>query len=1457
MKSKLWIGGILAVLAIVVIGFFARLDSASDETQPQAARLEQAAEAASVVPVDAGDPMPLKEYSSDVAKFHADSGCTGCAQHAAHTDATEIERPALKMTEAIQQELVSLGKNSPISFALPGAVTASGIVELTRQENGQTVMVQGSLSAPQKGRFFFQMQSMPGGAGSMVGVVVFDKGDVAYSVEPGADGWPELKEKHADNVFCRNFAEVPPPEDEPQEIPADHPDDIAIPGYQNGVIPLSSLPDALGVVYLDFDGEEGPHAGWANIDAEPFDLSSAQIKDMWARVAEEFAPFNINVTTDLQVYLDAPENSRQRCIITKTSAIHPGAGGVAYVDSFNWTGDTPCWCFYYGSSGALVIAHEVGHTLGLSHDGRTTPSEGYYGGHSTAAGNWGPIMGAPYSASITHWSKGEYLNADQMQDDLAIIDAKNSVALRVDDHGDSFVTATVLEVHPDNSVDSKGVIETDADSDGFKFTITASSSVSLTVNTAAPGANLDVLAEIVDSNNTVVATANPDAALTATVGATLAVGDYFLRVTGEGLGDPLSDGFSSYGSLGFYNVTGTVLNAVQPDRFTVVENSTNTTAVGTVTPRNVHGADPITFAISSGNGSGAFALSASGELTVADSAEFDYEALSSYYDDPATFELFVDITNATTPALNEAVRVVVEVTDVNEAPTISAGGTFTLLEHTQTGTLITQLSASDVDHYDYATFSITAGNAGSIFAIDSSSGEITFAADTDATVQSNYNLTVTATDQGPPALTNFTVVTINLIDIQEGFAPGTVNQAYYLGISGSDISDLTSAAKYPASPDELYVRTELGSTDYGDNYGTRMRGYLIPPATGTYTFWMAMGDSGRLVLSTDDNSANAITFHEIAENKWANFKQWDKYPEQQSSNVVLQAGQPYYFEVLHKESTFGDWVSIGWQGPTLSRQIVSGNYIAPHTDNFSPVLNDESFIVASDSANGTVVGAITGADINPADTVGSYAILSGNTSGAFAIDSVSGQITVTNSAALTNGATFVLEIQGTDAGTPPLSDTATVIITAVEVLVDTHFETSDGFTGYVSPDHATLTTTVDNKGATWSTPDDAHIWNRSDIPPLGVQCLMLGEIGSTNTVDIVIPGTTNGVGTVRFDYASFSSGTSVDFGLWYRVSGGTWVQAWSTSVSGSSPDWVSKPWPFISVEVNQPGDVDLRLQVIGSKGVLVDSVLVTTPPPEPEVILIATTYGTVDGADDADQAGPVWGQSITINVGSTINDGAIPQTVGLRQVSFQTSGSGQPAVKPVAYLHVYDGFGTDGNGAVTNIGNLMAISTNTVDFGVVSTLEEVTWYFADDELDKTTGYFYILATNTTAATMGDSSNLAGAGFELNTGNPYAGGQAWQANGFATDWDMEFEVVTTTDIGGSLQPVGNLTMGTPSGGNITLGWITTAGQSYNVETNADLTTPNWGVFDTVIGDGGGVTITSGTDQVLLFFRVTSE
>ncbi len=818
------------------------------------------------------------------------------------------------------------------SFALPDGRAASGTVELVKRDGDGVLLVQGRLSLPERGFYFFQRQTVPGVNGSLVGSVRFDKSSAAFRVDPaGEGGAPMLVEHTLEQVVCVNL-ELPDPVRVaavgPQEVPQTHPITIPIPTYQNGVVPLQSLPGAPGVIYLDFDGEKGPFSGWGNFDAAPSGANNTQIKDVWQRVSEDYQGFNLNITTDRRIYDNATQGRRMHVIITPTTTAAPGAGGVAFVGSYNNTGDTPCWAFYStGKNAAEVVSHEVGHTLGLSHDGRISPSEGYYGGHGSGETGWAPIMGVGYYQNLSQWSKGEYTSANNTEDDLAIIVGNNnSVDYRADDATATFATAPYLEIFANNTVSNEGIIETSTDVDAFRFT-TAGGAVSLVVSTVNAGPNIDLLAEIYNSANALVATANPDAALNATVAATLAAGDYTLRVSGVGRGAVLVDGYSDYDSRGAYLITGTAASGVKPDRFTVAENSPASTAVGSVTPRNDHDVNPLTFAIASGNTGGAFAIDpATGAITVATPSQLNFETLSTRWDDLATFQLFVTVTDTTAPALNESIRVVITVSDVNELPTISSGAV-TIPEHARLGTNVFKVTGNDVDRFEFPLFSIVAGNTGNAFSIDAVSGQITVAADTEASTQAVYALTVRASDHGTPALTADATVTITLINVPAGYQTGAVVRSFYEGISGNNVSNLTASANFPNNPDSQQILTSFdGGTEHGDNYGSTIRGFLIPPTTGSYTFWISSDDGSELRISPNATPASAVVRATLA--NASNQYQWTANASQKSIALALTAGTPYYIEARHKEGGGGDHLAVAWQGPGITQQVIGGAYLA-------------------------------------------------------------------------------------------------------------------------------------------------------------------------------------------------------------------------------------------------------------------------------------------------------------------------------------------------------------------------------------------------------------------------------------------------------------------------------------------------------------------------------------------------
>lgn len=350
---------------------------------------------------------------------------------------------------------------------------------------------------------------------------------------------------------------------------------------------LASLPGADKTIFLDFDGHVTSGTAWNNsygdpIVTNPYDTNGnfdtwsagelATIRDAWASVVEDFAPWNINVTTiepPLQDLIKSGAGDTKwgaRVVITKDTFAACGCGGFAYLGSFTWSTDTPTFVFNSGTVGmAEAISHEVGHMLGLNHDGVSGSAEYYYGHSSADTPGWAPIMGAGYYQPVTQWSKGEYYLASQTQDDTSIIgNATNGFGLRSDDHGDSAVTATPFN---GNAPSNTGLIASRTDVDTFSFT-TAGGGVTFTATPAAFRPNLDITLTLRDSLGQVVATHNHATQLNATLSANLAAGAYTVEVSAVGAGSPLvasPTGFTDYANIGRYTVTGTIDNSGPPD----------------------------------------------------------------------------------------------------------------------------------------------------------------------------------------------------------------------------------------------------------------------------------------------------------------------------------------------------------------------------------------------------------------------------------------------------------------------------------------------------------------------------------------------------------------------------------------------------------------------------------------------------------------------------------------------------------------------------------------------------------------------------------------------------------------------------------------------------------------------------------------------------------------------------
>ncbi|MCA9060187.1 MAG: hypothetical protein KDA85_16880, partial [Planctomycetaceae bacterium] len=348
---------------------------------------------------------------------------------------------------------------------------------------------------------------------------------------------------------------------------------------------LHSNPTAKHTIYLDFDGHTTSGTQWntsfnggSSFTTPAYNPDNTagfsnteltNIQKIWQRVAEDFIAFNVDVTTEAPASGDlinsggADQRWGIRVVIggSCNDWYNSSAGGVAYLTSFRASSDVPCFVFpaQLGNGNekyvAEAVSHEVGHTLGLQHDG--TSSVGYYDGHGTGVTAWAPIMGVGYYVNLSQWSKGEYSGANNHEDDLAII-LGNGFGYRADDYGNTICTAGAANTLVD-VIDGAGVIERESDVDYFSFE-TGTGNISLTVNPFELGPNLDILASLYDSVGQLVATSNPAASLAASLNVAVTAGTYYLRVGGTGNGSVSATGYSAYGSIGQYSFSGTIVS---------------------------------------------------------------------------------------------------------------------------------------------------------------------------------------------------------------------------------------------------------------------------------------------------------------------------------------------------------------------------------------------------------------------------------------------------------------------------------------------------------------------------------------------------------------------------------------------------------------------------------------------------------------------------------------------------------------------------------------------------------------------------------------------------------------------------------------------------------------------------------------------------------------------------------
>lgn len=512
-----------------------------------------------------------------------------------------------------------------------------------------------------------------------------------------------------------------------------------------------------------------------------------------------------------------------------------------------------------------------------------------------------------------------------------------------------------------------------------------------------------------------------------------------------------------------------VNEAPQPQSatFAIDENSAIGSVVGTVEASDVDAGQSLAFEIVNSNLPGAFAIdAATGQITVADASMLNFEAQPS-------LSLLVRVSDNSSPALSGDAVVVINLNDVNEAPQIGAQS-FSISENSANGTLVGTVSASDSDVGQSLTYSIASGNLNGALTIDPASGQISVANSAALNFETSpaFNLMISVTDNGTPALSSSAPVMVSLTDVNE--RPQLQPQAFSINENAANGAVVgTVAGSDPDAGQSLTYAIVSGNTSgaFSINAST---GQIKVANSAALNF--ESNPAFSLVISATDNGAPALVASAMIAISLNNV---NEAPQFDATSFSLNENSPNSTVVGTVTGSDPD------AGQSLTYAIVSGNtngafainpvsgqitvlnsaalnfeatpsfsLVVRATDNGTPSLSTnatitialtdvneapqllaQTFSIAENSANGSAVGTVVASDPDAGQTL-TYAILAGNTSGAFAINSSTGKITVANAAALDFEVTptFSLQVRVSDNGTPSRSSTATVTVSLTDVI---------------------------------------------------------------------------------------------------------------------------------------------------------------------------------------------------------------------------------------------------------------------------------------------------------------------------------------------------------------------------------------------------------------------------------------
>ncbi len=158
---------------------------------------------------------------------------------------------------------------------------------------------------------------------------------------------------------------------------------------------------------------------------------------------------------------------------------------------------------------------------------------------------------------------------------------------------------------------------------------------------------------------------------------------------------------------------------------------------------------------------------------------------------------------------------------------------------------------------------------------------------------------------------------------------GSILYENWNNFNGTTLNQITKAKGFPENPaDSMLLKQFQSPVNWSDRYCDKISGYIHPPASGEYTFWINSDDQSWLFLSESDNPASKRQIAKVG--NFTTLGDWEQSGEQKSSPIQLQAGRRYYIEALHAEGSGSDHVAVGWRLPDAAMERpIPGSRLSP------------------------------------------------------------------------------------------------------------------------------------------------------------------------------------------------------------------------------------------------------------------------------------------------------------------------------------------------------------------------------------------------------------------------------------------------------------------------------------------------------------------------------------------------